>query len=150
MVTETVADAPLPTIWTVPDALWARIARILAERDPPPRRGRRRADPRPILDTIRYRLRTGCQWNHLPRALADDATAHRTLQRWVRCGVFVRIWADLIAACAALGGVNWEWQAADTALGKARSGGISSGGTRRIAARRARRKASSWTRAVAR
>lgn len=124
MVTQTVVAAPLPTIWTVPDALWERIAPILAALDPAPRVGRRRTDPRPILDAILYRLRTGCQWDHLPRELGDDATVHRTMQRWVRCGVFVRIWADLVETCADLGDVNWAWQAADTALGKARSGGI--------------------------
>jgi len=124
MVTETLVEPPLPTIWTVPDALWERIAPILADLDPPPRRGRRRTAPRPVLDAILYRIRTGCQWNHLPGTLADDATAHRTLQRWVRCGVFLRIWGDLVESCADLGAVDWEWQAADTALGKARSGGI--------------------------
>jgi hypothetical protein len=31
--------------------------------------------------------------------------------------------AALIEACAELGGVNWEWQAADGAMGKARLGG---------------------------
>jgi len=36
----------VPTIWRVPDDLWARIAPILAELDPPKPTGRRR-DPRP-------------------------------------------------------------------------------------------------------
>jgi putative transposase len=49
-------------------------------------------------------------------------SVHRTLQRWVRTRVFDHVWAALIEACSELGGVNWEWQAADGATGKARLG----------------------------
>jgi hypothetical protein len=48
---------------------------------------------------------------------------HRTFQRWVRLGLFERLWAVLLEQCADLGGVNWEWQAADGMMGKARLGG---------------------------
>jgi putative transposase len=118
--------APLPTIWTVPDDLWARIAPILAELDPPKPTGRSRIDPRAALDAILYRLRTGVQWNHLPQEFPDDSSVHRTFQRWQRQGVFARIWADVLTACDELGGVDWEWQAVDGSMGKARMGGISS------------------------
>jgi len=37
--------------------------------------------------------------------------------------VFDRVWAVLLEACEDLGGCDWEWQAADTAIGKARFGG---------------------------
>ena len=124
---------PLPTIWRVSDELWARVQPVLDELDPPKGRGRGRVDPRAILDAVIFRLRTGCQWNHLPADLPDDSTVHRTFQRWVRLGVLERIWAVLVAECDALGGVEWEWQAADAALGKARFGGMPSGRTPRIA-----------------
>lgn len=74
-----------------------------------------------------FRLRSGCQWNQWPERFPDDSSVHRTFQRWVRLGVFARIWSALVEACAELGGMDWEWQAADGALGKARLGGISSG-----------------------
>ena len=123
----------LPTIWRVPDALWERIAPILARDDPPKRRGRKRINPRAALDGIIYRLRSGVQWNHLPREFPDDSSVHRTLQRWCRLGIFDRIWAAVQAECAALGGVDWEWQAADAAMGKARSGGTGEGPAQRTA-----------------
>lgn len=115
----------LPTIWQVPDELWARIAPILAELDPPKPTGRKRISARAALDAILFRLRSGCQWNQLPKDFPDDSSVHRTFQRWVQLGLFDRIWAALVGACAELGGVNWEWQAADAAMGKARLGGIS-------------------------
>ncbi len=117
-------DVPeLATIWEVPDDLWPLIARILAELDPPKRTGRKRIDARGALNAILFRLRSGCQWNHLPKSFPTDRSVHRTFQRWVRLGVFDRLWAALVVACAELGGVNWEWQAADAAMGKARCGG---------------------------
>jgi len=121
----------------VPDDLWCVVEHVLRELDPPKRTGRKRIDPRGALDAIIFRLRSGCQWNRLPREYPDDSSVHRTFQRWVRLGVFERIWAVLLEACEDLGGCDWEWQAADGAMGKARMGGTWSAGTRRIAPRTA-------------
>lgn len=130
------ATAELPTIWSVPDDLWKEIERILNEDDPPKRLGRKRIDARRTLDAIIFRLRSGVQWNQLPEAFPDDSSVHRTFQRWRRRAIMDRIWALIQNACADLGGVDWEWQAADGAMSKARLGGISSGPTRPIAASR--------------
>jgi len=111
---------PLPPIWEAPDDLWAIVEPILAECDPPKPCGRHRIDQRAAFDAIIFRLRTGCQWNHLPQAYPDDSSVHRTFQRWVERGVFDQLWAVIQAVCEDLGGCNWEWQAADTAMGKAR------------------------------
>ena len=114
---------PLPTIWAASDDLWAIIEPILTEHDPPKPRGRKRIDQRAAFDAIIFRLRTGCQWNHLPAEYPDDSSVHRTFQRWVELGIFDRIWAVVQEACEDLDGCDWEWQAADAALGKARKGG---------------------------
>lgn len=126
--------AALATIWAVPDELWVQIAPVLAEVDPPKRTGRPRVDARATLNAILFRLRSGCQWNQLPERFPDDSSVHRTFQRWVRLGLFERIWAVLVEQCAELGGVTWEWQAADGAMGKARLGGTSLAATRPTAA----------------
>jgi putative transposase len=85
---------------------------------------------RPIMDAIIYRGRTGCQWNRLPEEYPDDSTVHRAFQRWKQAGVFRRLWAVLIERCEDLDGVDWEWQAVDGAMGKARKGGAMWGPTR--------------------
>ena len=82
----------LETIWEVPDELWERIEPIILEEDPPKARGRKRSDPRQMLNGIIFRLRSGCQWNRLPKELGDDSTIHRTFQRWVGTGVLHRMW----------------------------------------------------------
>ena len=58
----------LETIWEVPDELWERIEPIILEEDPPKARGRKRSDPRQMLNGIIFRLRSGCQWNRAERA----------------------------------------------------------------------------------
>ena len=129
---------PLPTIWEVNDELWAIIQSILDELDPPAKTGRPRTDERAALNGIIYQMRSGVQWNQLPEQFGDDSSVHRTMQRWISKGVFERIWALLIENCEELGGVNWEWQSADGAMGKARFGGILSARIPRIAANPAR------------
>jgi putative transposase len=113
----------LPTLWEVPDGLWERIGPLLDEADPPKSRGRRRVDRRRVLDGIIFRLRTSCQWNHIPRVYGDDSTIHRYFQHWCAIGLFEKVWALLVEECDELHGVQWEWQAADAAMGKARFGG---------------------------
>ena len=115
-------EKPMPTIWRMPDELWEKIEPVLAEHDPPKNTGRPRADRRAVLDAIVFRLRTGCQWNRLPREFPDDSTVHRNFQRWVDLGVLDRIWATLIEECEELGGVNSQWQAAGRGMGKVRFG----------------------------
>jgi len=114
---------PLPTIWEVPDDLWERIEVLIDEYDPPKPTGRKREDARKILNGIIYRFRSGCQWNHLPIEYGDDSTVHRTFQRWVEINLFEMLWSLLVAECDELSRVDWQWQAADGWLGKARSGG---------------------------
>ncbi len=117
----------LPTIWQVPDELWAQIQPVLAELDPPKVKGRKRLNPRAALDAIIFRLRSGCQWNQLPERFPDDSSVQRTLQRWQKVGFFARIWAGLLGAYQELAGVDWDWQAADGSMGKARLGGATIG-----------------------
>jgi putative transposase len=128
---------PLPTIWEVDDELWKIVQEIIEQLDPPAPTGRPRTGQREALNGIIYQMRTGCQWNQLPKKFGDDSSVHRTMQRWVAKGVFERIWAVLIANCEELGGVDWVWQSADGAMGKARFGGIMSDRTRRIAGKTA-------------
>jgi putative transposase len=130
-------DKPLPTIWRVPDELWHNIQAILDQLDPPAKTGRPRIDPRAALEAMIYRMRTGCQWNGLPKDFPDDASVHRTMQRWIEGEVFSAIWAFLVEVCDELGGVDFEWQAVDGAMGKLVSVGMQRAPTPPIGAKRA-------------
>jgi putative transposase len=132
----------LPTLWEVPDGLWERIEPLLAAADPPRARGRKRVGRRRIVDGIIFRLRTGCQWNHIPRVYGDDSTIYRCFQYWCAIGLFEQLWALLVEECDELKAVQWDWQAADTMLGKARFGGAMLAPIPRIARKMARKRAS--------
>jgi putative transposase len=126
------------TIWQVPDALWeGMIEPVLAEKYPPARTGRPRVDLRQVFNGIIHQLRTGCQWNQLPSEFGSDSSVHRWFSRFCADGIFETIWSALVEVCDELGGVDWQWQAADGALGKARFGGTRPAKTRPIAANRA-------------
>jgi putative transposase len=126
-VADTTPGRPLPTIWELPDELWERIEPILARHYPPAATGRPRSDLRLVIDGVIHRMRSGCQWNHLPRRFGADSTVHGWFQRFVADGVLVEIWAALVAECEELGAVGWEWQAADGVMGKSRFCGAKRG-----------------------
>lgn len=139
------AETLLP-IWEVDDALWAIIEPILLAFWPRRRTGRKPVCWRRCLNGIIYQMRTGCQWNKLPKQFGDDSSVHRWFQRWAEGGVLERIWAMLIQRCDELRNVEWKWQAADGSLGKARFGGTTSARTPRIERNEARRR-TSWSKA---
>jgi putative transposase len=124
----------LDTIWECPDELWDNFVQpALSSLDPrKPGPGRDRIDQRKAFNGIIYQMRTGCQWNALPKCFGDDSSVHRTMQRWIDRGVFQEIWSVLVDHCDELDGVDWQWQSADAALGKARLGGTKWVKTRRI------------------
>lgn len=133
---------PPPTIWEVPDELWERIEPVIQKAYPPKPKGRPRIDLREALNGIIFRLRSGCQWNQLPERFGDDSSVHRWFQRWSEEDFFKQLWSILLTECDELAGVNWEWQAVDAMMGKARLGGRKSARTQQIERSPARRKAS--------
>lgn len=112
-----------PTLWVISDDLWERLNDLLETYDPPKPTGRPRRPARPILNAILFHLRTGCQWNQLPKEFGDDSTIHRRFQRWVELQLFELLWSLLVAECDELALVEWDWQSADGSLGKAHCGG---------------------------
>jgi len=110
---------PEPTIWNVPDDVWEIVEGILERDYPKHPQDRKRVPLRPVLDGVLYKLRTGCQWNRIPREYGDDSTIHRHFQAWCELGIFDEIWRELLLRCEELDGIQWAWQSADGSMGKA-------------------------------
>jgi transposase len=89
-----------PTYWEISDERWEAIKALLQKLDPPRVTGRRRIDQRAALNAMIYRARTNCRWNKMPKHLPDDSSVHRTMQRWVKLGVFAEIWQIVVAPLA--------------------------------------------------
>lgn len=138
----------LGTIWEIDDELWALVQPVLLRYWPRKKTGRPLADWRKVINGIIYRMRTGCQWNRLPQEFGDDSTVHRWFGRWCQDGVMEQIWAVLVEHCEELAAVEWKWQAADSALGKARFGGTMSVPTPRIGPKTAPKR-TCWSMATA-
>lgn len=113
--------------WEVDDTLWARVQSLIPPPLPSIRPGRSRIDDRRVFGAILYVLRTGCQWNALPKELCSSSTAHRRFQEWRAGGFFQRLWEEGLTEYDALHGIEWEWQAVDGAMTKAPFGGAATG-----------------------
>ena len=63
----------LETIWEVPDELWERIEPIIMEEDPPKARGRKRSDPRQMLNGIIFGCAAGANGTDCRKSLGTTA-----------------------------------------------------------------------------
>lgn len=121
----------------MPDELWIRMESLLPARPAyaSPRGGRPRLQKmRPVADGIFYKMRTGCQWNALPRVFGASTTIHDYFQEWVEQGIFERMWELALTEYEDLRGTSWTHQSLDTATVKAPLGGKKLAGIRRIGA----------------
>lgn len=122
--------------WELSDSFWDRIMPLL----PKPKsryrgRGKKRkniggrpgADRRRVMAGILYVLRTGCQWNALPKEIGSGKTVHRHFQNWERAKVFTRMWQAGLAEYDETVGIAWKWQAMDGTMTKAPLGGQKTG-----------------------
>jgi putative transposase len=117
-----------PTIWHTPDDLWKRIAPVLGPEKAPGTPGRPATSARLIFDALVYVLRTGCQWQALPRQeYAPGSTVHGRFRQWVKVGVFERAWKVLLEYYDQVVGIEWKWQALDGVITKAPLGGEATG-----------------------
>lgn len=67
-----------------------------------------------------YVLRSGCQWNALPREHLGSASAERKrFLEWVTAGVFDAIWKAGLAEYVPVEGIAWRWRSIDGAMFKA-------------------------------
>jgi putative transposase len=124
MTTKTTA----PTLWHRPDDLWILIAPLLGPEKAPGTPGRRAVAFRRIFDGIVYVLRTGCQWQALPRQeYAPGSTVHGRFRQWVKAGVVEKAWKVRLKYYDQELGSDWKWQALDGASTKAPLGGEATG-----------------------
>ena len=99
----------------LPDEFW-QIAERLIPADVRSRKGGRPPTPhRLVFNGILYVLRTGCQWKMMPLEYGSGSVAHAHFQKWVRHGVFGRLWKLCLKEYDELQGIDWAWQAVDSA-----------------------------------
>ncbi len=113
--------------WKVSDELWERVRPLIPARPAHPKGGRPANDDRQMLEAIVYVLRTGIQWNALPREVAASSTAYDRFRLWESQGVFERLWAAGLEEFDEAEGLDWTWQSLDGTQIKAPFGGGATG-----------------------
>jgi transposase, IS6 family len=105
--------------WKVSAALWERVEPLIPARPPYPKGGRPAADDRQMFAAIIYVLRTGIQWNALPRELGASSTVYDRFRQWESQGFFLRLWQAGLAEYDELASIGWDWQSVDSSTVKA-------------------------------
>jgi putative transposase len=94
--------------YEIPDVLWDKIVPLLPPSKRKKKAGRPRMNYRKAMSAIFYVLRTGCQWNALPRSLGASSTVHDRFQEWRKAGVFKRMWIDGLSVYDKETGIDWK------------------------------------------
>jgi len=105
--------------WELSDALWERAQPLLPPHKPRLKGGRPPRDDRQMLGAMLYVLRTGIQWNALPREIGASTTVYDRFRSWERAGFFTRLWTAGLAEFDELVGIDWDWLSVDGAMTKA-------------------------------
>src|SRR3954466_1017702 len=77
----------------VGDAAWEKIASLLPGKASDP--GATAKDNRLFLEAVLWRVRTGVPWRDLPSGFGHWNSLFQRFRRWVKGGVFARVFAGL-------------------------------------------------------
>jgi len=121
------------------DDLWERIEPHIPPERPKPRGGRPPVADRAALTGILFVLKTGIQWEHLPREMGCGCgmTCWRRLRDWQAAGVWQKIWEVLLDELGQADGIDWSTSAMDSCSVRALFGGPRRARIPRIEARTA-------------
>jgi transposase len=117
----------------VSDELWSEVEPLLPKHPPGPKGGAPRADDRKCLEGVVHVLRTGCQWQELPRCPGrwpSGSTCWRRFAEWTRAGVWPRRHRVLLNVPGSAGHVDLSKAVVDSASVRAQKGGYTPGRTR--------------------
>jgi transposase len=79
--------------FVISDAMWAKVAALLSGKASD--RGVTAEDNRLFLEAVLWRVRAGPPWRDLPRGFGNWNSVFQRFRRWVRAGIFERIFECL-------------------------------------------------------
>jgi putative transposase len=109
----------------IPDEVWERLKVWLPARPIHRKGGRPRNDDRRVMSGIVYRLKTGCQWDAIPREFGSGNTCYDRFREWQAAGVFHMLHVEMVLFYDQQVGVDLTWCSMDSATVKAPKGGTS-------------------------
>ena len=107
------------------DELWNQIEPLLPKHPPDRRGGAPRAPDRPCLEGILHVLKTGCQWQRLPRCdlWPSGSTCYRRFAEWTKAGVWPQLHRRLLNVLGRSGEIDLSHGVVDSASVRAVKGG---------------------------
>ena len=113
--------------WEITDAFWEAAEPLIPRRERDsnkeykrkPGGGRPPMEPRRVLEAIFYVLRTGIQWNALPKTFGSSSAIHSYFRFWCEKGFFKDMWVSGLSSYNEAQGINWAWLSADGCMTKA-------------------------------
>lgn len=85
------------------DDAWEQIADVFP---PPAAVGRKRKDPRDVVDGILYVLRTGCPWRDLHEEFGPWQSVYHHFNKWASDGTLDKALGRLVAAHVEVGEID--------------------------------------------
>ena len=119
---------PKSKSWKVSDSFWNAVEPLIPQpqRDPNKKYqrksggGRKPILSRRIFEGIMFVLRTGCQWQALPKERFGSPSAIYThFARWQRQGFFLALWQKGLAEYDDMEGIALNWRNIDGAMTQA-------------------------------
>jgi len=107
------------------DELWNRIKPHVPPDPPKPKGGRPRVPDRGALTGILFVLRTGIQWEMLPKEMGCGCgmTCWRRLRDWQAAGVWKKVWRTMLDALGESNHIEWSAAVMDSCSTRALFGG---------------------------
>ena len=84
--------------WEVSDKFWSLVKPL---------------NYRKAFSGIVYVLRTGCQWNAVPKEFGSATSIYTYFRKWEKEGFFLKLWQAGLAEYDQMEGIAWEWQSID-------------------------------------
>jgi|SRR5215210_438751 transposase len=114
----------------VSDELWAVVAPLMPKPRPKKKAGRPRVPDRACLTGIVFVLKTGIQWEYLPREMGcgSGMTCWRRLRDWQQAGVWWGLHRVLLDRLGEADRIDWSRASIDSSTVRAR--GLKKGGRR--------------------
>ncbi len=121
------------------DELWNHIESLLPKHPPDPHGGAPRAADRPCLEGILHVLKTGCQWQRLPKCdlWPSGSTCWRRFAEWTAGGIWPQLHRLLLNVLGEAGQIDLSVAVVDAASVRAVKGGRTADPIRRIGQKRA-------------
>jgi putative transposase len=112
----------ISSIYPISDSDWLVIKKLL----PPEidtgkgtQGGRPHSDLRKIFSGLLYWIRTGCQWDFIPKEYGCQSSLAKYLKKWVKFGVFNRLFSASLEIYDQEIGIDWKFQSIDGSIKRA-------------------------------